>query len=356
MKRCTEFLCLILALGLLNLLVGCEYLPTTPTTAPMVKPGDKIGEMVVRTGASEATPIWAFCFPPTTLGVATVECTVPALPELAVGIGWWAVDEVLRDSNWKAITYELHTIDGQPLDLNAFGTLDADIPQTGLPGHDPNEEVIVKVRAWDVVLEKPTPGLHTMHIVYHLNQQISDGFAVYEAGKYELIVNFTVKMVEPGDKIGEMVVRTGGSETTPIWAFCSLPFELFPPGVTTMECTVPALPELAVGFGWAAADEALRDSNWKAITWEHTIDGQQLDLDAFGTFDADLPATGAPGHDPNEEVILKMRGWDVVLEKPTPGLHTMHIVYRLNQQIYDGFLVNEAGTRELVVNFTVTEE
>jgi hypothetical protein len=44
-----------------------------------------------------------------------------------------------------------------------------------------------------VLLEKPTPGLHTLHIVLHLNQQISDGFAVYEAGKYELIVNFTVK-------------------------------------------------------------------------------------------------------------------------------------------------------------------
>ena len=87
MKRCTEFLCLILALGLLNLLVGCEYLPTTPTTAPMVKPGDKIGGMVVvrtvdTTGGVETTPIWAFCplpFPFTpTLGVTTMECTVPA--------------------------------------------------------------------------------------------------------------------------------------------------------------------------------------------------------------------------------------------------------------------------------------
>ncbi|MBM3238720.1 hypothetical protein FJZ31_20710 [Candidatus Poribacteria bacterium] len=195
MKRCTEFLCLILALGLLNLLVGCEYLPTTPIPAPMVKPGDKIGEMVVKTGfeIGKTPQIWDFCFPPTTLGVTTMECTVPALPELAIGIGWFAADEALRDSNWKAATWELQTIDGQQLDLNAFGTYDADVPLTGLPGHDPNEEVIVKVRGWDVVLEKPTPGLHTLHIVYHLNQQLYDGFAVTEAGKYELIVNFTVK-------------------------------------------------------------------------------------------------------------------------------------------------------------------
>jgi hypothetical protein len=73
-----------------------------------------------------------------------------------------AADEALRDSNWKAINCELHTIDGQPLDLNAFGTFDADLPLTGLPGRDPNEKVILKMRVWDVVLEKPTPGLHTI--------------------------------------------------------------------------------------------------------------------------------------------------------------------------------------------------
>jgi len=198
MKRCTEFLCLILALGLLNLLVGCEYLPTTPTTAPMVKPGDKIGEMVVKTGfeIGKIPQIWDFCPLPNELfspGVTTMECTVPALPELAVGLGWAAADEALLDSNWKAITYELHTIDDQQVDLNAFGTFDADLPMTGLPGHDANEEVITKLRDWDVVLEKPTPGLHTMHIVYRLNQQIYDGFFVNEAGTRELVVNFTVK-------------------------------------------------------------------------------------------------------------------------------------------------------------------
>jgi len=156
---------------------------------------------------------------------------------------------------------------------------------------------------------------------------------------------------QPGDSIGEMSLKTGGSEIVPIWAFCVPAF--LNPGVTTTECNVPPLPELAVGHGWFSADEALRDSNWQAMTWELYLDGQQVDLNAFGTYDADLPQTGLPGHDPNEEVITKLRSWDVVVENPTAGAHTLRSVLHVSQQVDDGFHVTEAGTYELVVNFTV---
>ena len=156
---------------------------------------------------------------------------------------------------------------------------------------------------------------------------------------------------QPGDSIGEMVLKTGGSEIVPIWAFCVPAF--LNPGVTTTECNVPPLPELAIGHGWFSADEALRDSNWQAMTWELYLDGQQVDLNAFGTYDADLPQTGLPGHDPNEEVITKLRSWDVVVGNPTAGAHTLRSVLHVSQQVDDGFHVTEAGTYELVVNFTV---
>jgi len=156
---------------------------------------------------------------------------------------------------------------------------------------------------------------------------------------------------QPGDSIGEMVLKTGGSEIVPIWAFCVPAF--LNPGVTTTECNVPPLPELAIGHGWFSADEALRDSNWQAMTWELYLDGQQVDLNAFGTYDADMPQTGLPGHDPNEEVITKLRSWDVVLGNPTAGAHTLRSVLHVSQQVDDGFHVTEAGTYELVVNFTV---
>jgi hypothetical protein len=156
---------------------------------------------------------------------------------------------------------------------------------------------------------------------------------------------------QPGDSIGEMVLKTGGSEIVPIWAFCVPAF--LNPGVTTTECNVPPLPELAIGHGWFSADEALRDSCWQAMTWELYLDGRQVDLNAFGTYDADMPQTGLPGHDPNEEVITKLRSWDVVLGNPTAGAHTLRSVLHLSQQVDDGFHVTEAGTYELVVNFTV---
>jgi hypothetical protein len=156
---------------------------------------------------------------------------------------------------------------------------------------------------------------------------------------------------QPGDSIGDMVLKTGGAEIVPLWAFCVPAF--LNPGVTTTECTVPPLPELTIGHGWFSADEALRDSNWDAMAWELYLDGEQIDLDAFGTYDADLPQTGLPGHDADEEVITKLRSWDVVLVKPTPGAHTLRSVLHVSQQVDDGFHVTEDGTYELVVNFVV---
>jgi hypothetical protein len=183
---------------------------------PAAQPGDTIGEMVLETGGSEIVPIWAFCSPAfLNPGVTTTECNVPALPELAVGHGWWTADEALRDSCWEAMTWELY-LDGRQVDLNAFGTFDADLPQTGLPGHDPNEEVITKLRSWDVVPVNPTAGAHTLRSVLHLSQQVDDGFHVVEAGTYELVVNFTVEAAPPAAVLPE-TGGTGLTGTLPLW-------------------------------------------------------------------------------------------------------------------------------------------
>jgi hypothetical protein len=107
------------------------------------------------------------------------------------------------------------------VDLDAFGTFDADLPQTGLPGYDPGEEVITKLRSWDVVLVSPTAGEHTVRSVLHLSEQIDDGFHVTDAGTYELVANFTVEAPPPAAALPE----TGGSTPTePLWlGVCGLP-------------------------------------------------------------------------------------------------------------------------------------
>jgi hypothetical protein len=79
-----------------------------------------------------------------------------------------------------------------------------------------------------------------------------------------------------------------------------------------------------------------------------------VDLEAFGTEDADLPLSpGQPGYDPNKEVVAKLRSWDVVLVNPTAGEHTLRSVMTLSQDVDNGFHTMAAGTYELVVNFTV---
>jgi LPXTG-motif cell wall-anchored protein len=165
-------------------------------------------------------------------------------------------------------------------------------------------------------------------------------------------VLYAQEVLQPGDSIDGMSLRSGGSQGPPIWAFCAAAFPN--PGVTTTECTVPPLPELAIGHGGYGADEARRDAMWNVQTWELYLDGQQVDLDAFGTFDADLPlGPGQPGYDPNQEVIAKLRSWDVVLVGPTAGAHTLRSVVHFSQDADDGFHTMAAGTYELVVNFTV---
>jgi hypothetical protein len=157
--------------------------------------------------------------------------------------------------------------------------------------------------------------------------------------------------LQPGDSIDGMSFRSGGAEGPPLWAFCSPAFLSM--GVTTTECSVPPLLEVAIGHGWFSADEALRDSSWAAMSWELYLDGQQVDLAAFGTYDDDLPQTGLPGHAADEEVITKLRSWDVVLVNPTAGAHVLRSVLTVSQDIDDGFHVTSAGTYDLVVNFTV---
>jgi hypothetical protein len=78
--------------------------------------------------------------------------------------------------------------------LNTFGTFDADLPQTGMPGHDPNEEVITKLRSWDVLLTNLKPGTHVLRSVTHQSEALDDGLGFSSpAGTYELIVNFTIE-------------------------------------------------------------------------------------------------------------------------------------------------------------------
>jgi hypothetical protein len=65
-----------------------------------------------------------------TLGVQTIECTIPLVDELFIRYGIRAVDKSQRDALWKARTWELY-IDGHAVDLPAFHVADFETEQEG---------------------------------------------------------------------------------------------------------------------------------------------------------------------------------------------------------------------------------
>ena len=90
------------------------------------------------------------------------------------------------------------------------------------------------------------------------------------------------EMIGPGDKIGDMTVLQGTSLLVYplIWQYCEIWFPETEPASFTSDCTVPSVPGLNLGFGWAA-DETMLSSNWDTVTYELFIDGYRVDLEKF---------------------------------------------------------------------------
>jgi hypothetical protein len=118
-----------------------------------------------------------------TPGIQTIDCTVPWVSELFIGIGVRGKDKAQRDALWDARTWEL-SIDGYAVDLPAFNIADFDSELEGT-----NYEY----RVWRIRLRNIPEGKHTLHYVMHVNQQIENDPYSQIPGTYELVVNFTVE-------------------------------------------------------------------------------------------------------------------------------------------------------------------
>jgi predicted esterase len=128
-------------------------------------------------------------------------------------------------------------------------------------------------------------------------------------------------MINPDDRIGDMVLTIGQGENLPeIWIFCD-PY-VTEPGVFTKECSVPAQ-SMIIGYGSPASTVEQLDADWAASTWTLFLDSQPVNLPAFGTFD----------QEDDESNILRL--WNVVLEQPAPGVHTLHYVSNESGKVYD---------------------
>ena len=127
-------------------------------------------------------------------------------------------------------------------------------------------------------------------------------------------VPLTMDMIKPGEKVGDMVLTIGqNGSMTEIWEFCD-PFVTVP-GVIMRECNVPALQSLSIGYGSLGSTVEELDAAWGLITWELFLDGQPVNLPAFGTIDQ---------VDNSNASVLRL--WNVVLYQPTPGKHVLHYI------------------------------
>ncbi|RIK31277.1 MAG: hypothetical protein DCC56_03570 [Anaerolineae bacterium] len=140
------------------ILSACQPSSETPglPEADLLQPGDTIGAMRVVTSKPEdvSRTIFDYCDP--YLGSQSVtlsfECQTPKTDFLFIGYGEIANSYDELDKRWEARTWEL-TIDGNPVDLPAFGTLDVNLGK--------------KVRVWNVALENISPGSHVMQYEAH---------------------------------------------------------------------------------------------------------------------------------------------------------------------------------------------
>lgn len=146
----------------------------------LLQPGEEIDGMTLTTGASDAPPLWAFCYYQEGNHGVEAHCRVSQMPKLAIGHAFLAPGNILSQAEWSEITWEL-SLDGRAIDLNEFGTYNYALPRIE-PGSSPFREVFMKYTAWDIVLRDLQPGIHTLQ-----------GHAHTDTEEYSWVVVLTVE-------------------------------------------------------------------------------------------------------------------------------------------------------------------
>jgi len=187
--------CLPLVAWLMVILTGCAapaQMPpaTAPTQTPiskkpLIKPGDKIGDMTVEREASfhffRPLNVCGFDYLILKPHSQIVECTIPAISVIGVGDGWGAI-KTKFDSSWEPISWEMY-IDDYQIALDEFGWDDISMS-------DATTEMTLRV--WNVIIKDVSPGKHTIRTSWYLETPVDDGWNTYAPGKYDFIMDVLV--------------------------------------------------------------------------------------------------------------------------------------------------------------------
>jgi len=127
------------------LLIACEK-EKTQSSPEVINPGDKIGNFLITTGDSEGVTFMTFLH--CAVSNDTETCEVPVGTKINVSNGIYDPDlssGMNLDELWSDHTYEM-SIEGYPVNLKAFGSIDKTHPYAGI------------VRHWNVVVVSDKPG------------------------------------------------------------------------------------------------------------------------------------------------------------------------------------------------------
>jgi len=165
----TTLISLILSMLLSLGIVSCQY------SGNKLKPGDKIGEMLISNNLDIGVPNFNEVCTFDQLHLGT--CEIPSsIKKIGVSIGWAESTPETLDLSWEGSIWDA-TIDGHAIDLPSFGTFDMDWEG-------------VNLRVWNVCITNPALGKHTVEYKFFLEKG-------ERPGNHTDTLIFTIIPVEP---------------------------------------------------------------------------------------------------------------------------------------------------------------
>lgn len=117
--------------------------------AEMINPGDKIGDFLITTSDDENVIYTTKVHCPFDPSTKSETCEIDIGVKVNVALGVYGDSVEKLDAYWSGQTYMM-TIEGRPVNLQAFGSIDITHP------------VVVKMRLWNVVVVTDKPGKITI--------------------------------------------------------------------------------------------------------------------------------------------------------------------------------------------------
>lgn len=116
------------------------------------------------------------------------------------------------------------------------------------------------------------------------------------------------EMINPGDKISDFLITTGDDDKVLYTTKIHCPFNQ---STMTETCEIPIGTKVKVGLGVYGDSLEELDAYWSDQSYEMTIDGRAVNLQAFGSIDIPDP------------IVHTMRLWNVVIVSDKPGKITI---------------------------------